>query len=196
MTTKPPTSRALSLLATATGSRPRATTTIIAAMATAILVAPGQSQCQPAWVALNSMGVGALTTPLHPNPVSSFLALPNGDLLLGGLFDSVGGVVANSIARWNGATWVSLGSGIDGGVRATAVLPNGDVIAGGTFASAGGVPATNVAQWDGTSWHALGAGVGDTTIGVSAVAVLPNGHIVVGGNFDLGGVSSRLAEWD
>jgi hypothetical protein len=196
MTTYPWRSRRASRHASTTPPRSRNPASIVVAVVTVALASHGRSQCQPAWVAMNSMGVGAMTNPMQPNRVSTFRVLPNGDLLLGGSFDSVGGIAANSIARWNGATWTSLGSGIDGGVRATAVLPNGDVIAGGTFASAGGVLATNVAQWDGTSWHALGAGVGDTTIGVSAVAVLPNGHIVVGGNFDLGGVSSRLAEWD
>jgi hypothetical protein len=62
------------------------------------------------------------------------------------------------VARWDGASWSSLGSGLDGTVRALAVFDDGSgaaLYATGTFTTAGGVPANNIARWDGASWSAL-----------------------------------------
>jgi hypothetical protein len=84
--------------------------------------------------------------------VYALAVLPTGDLVAGGGFDFAGGVSASRIARWNGATWSALGSGMDAGslspfVYAVTVLPNGDLVAGGLFTSAGGVPASHIARW-------------------------------------------------
>src|SRR5262245_51072257 len=83
------------------------------------------------------------------NLVYALTTLPNGDLVAGGAFTTAGGVSANGIARWNGTTWSSLGSGVGyshgtGGVRALTTLPNGDLVAGGAFTTAGGVSANGV----------------------------------------------------
>jgi hypothetical protein len=91
-------------------------------------------------------------------------------------------VAANRIARWNGASWSPLGSGItatnsSGTVDALAVLPNGDLVAGGSFTTAGGVTVNRIARWNGTSWSPLGSGMSST---VWALAVLPNGDLVAG----------------
>src|SRR5690242_256291 len=70
----------------------------------------------------------------------SLALLPNGDLVAGGRFDTVGGVPASSIARWNGTAWSALGSGFGGYipiVYALALLPYGDLVAGGSFSTAG-----------------------------------------------------------
>src|SRR5262245_13166169 len=61
------------------------------------------------------------------------------NIYVGGYFLSAGGTPANSIARWNGSSWSTLGSGLEGvnGVHALAVS-GGDVYAGGEFTTAGG----------------------------------------------------------
>ncbi len=46
-------------------------------------------------------------------------------LYAAGVFNRAGGVVANSIAKWDGASWSSLSSGIDGIVYALAVFDDG-----------------------------------------------------------------------
>src|SRR5438067_1420692 len=51
----------------------------------------------------------------------------------GGGFAKAGGVPANYIARWDGASWAPLGSGMNARVYALAVMPNGDLVAGGIF---------------------------------------------------------------
>ena len=36
----------------------------------------------------------------------------NGELIVAGQFDSIGGIAANNIAAWNGSSWSALGSGV------------------------------------------------------------------------------------
>ncbi len=142
------------------------------------------------WSAVGT-GVGGVSTPI----VYSLAVLPNGDVVAGGFFTAAGGVSASRIARWNGASWSSLGSGTNGDVRALAVLPNGDLIAGGTFSTAGGVSVNSIARWDGVNWTSLSSGMND---GVNALAVLSNGDLVAGGRFSTAGgvVTSGIARWN
>ena len=80
-----------------------------------------------------------------------------------GTFTSAGGVPANNVARWNGAAWTALGSGIDGidgfgyglCVWNTAAGPR--LVVGGQFASAGGAFTGGVALFDGNNWSPVNA---------------------------------------
>ncbi|MBL8725132.1 MAG: hypothetical protein JNK49_13860 [Planctomycetes bacterium] len=152
------------------------------------------------WSALGS----GFTSATSYTAVHALLRLPSGDLVAGGYFDMADGSPANYIARWNGANWSALGSGVDSGVLALTARPNGDVIAGGHFLTAGGSPADRIARWDGASWSALGAGL---TIGAgpnqqfpecTALATLPNGDVVAAGFFfNAGGVAANwIARWN
>jgi hypothetical protein len=132
------------------------------------------------------------------NPfVHALTVLPNGDLVVGGNFTSAGGVVVNRIARWNGAVWAPLGTGMNQSVSALAVLPNGDLVAGGAFTTAGGVSVNRVARWDGEVWSPLGSGTGQNGF-VFDLEVLPNGDLVAGGTFTAaGGVNANyVARWN
>ncbi|MCU0865785.1 MAG: hypothetical protein MUC36_18525 [Planctomycetes bacterium] len=109
-----------------------------------------------------------------------------GEFYVGGSFVTAGTQVGNGIARWDGAGWQPLGTGLasfgaPGVVRALLPLPGGEVIVGGSFQSAGGAPAQNVARWNGSAWSALGPGLGGA---VRALARLPDGTIVAGGDFN------------
>src|SRR5579862_4907822 len=53
-----------------------------------------------------------------------------GNLYAGGDFTTAGGVTANSIAKWNGSAWTSLGSGMNGQVNSL-VFNSGNLYAGG-----------------------------------------------------------------
>jgi len=65
---------------------------------------------------------------------------------VGGTFTKAGGVTANYVARFDGDSWSTLGSGLNGPVQAIAV--NGsDVYVGGSFSQAGGIPANYIARW-------------------------------------------------
>ena len=78
-------------------------------------------------------------------------------------------VSSNAIVKWDGNTWLALGSGLtafgDSGttpafVNALAVSGT-NLYVGGYFAMAGGVPANSIAKWDGSAWSALGSGLGN-----------------------------------
>lgn len=109
--------------------------------------------------------------------------MPNGDLVVGGRFYSVGGTMAVGIARWDGAAWHALSPGIQSPsdtVDALHVLPNGDLVAVGGFAfqSSASVPVSRVGRWDGSAWHPLGSGLTGYPL---AIASTPTGDLVVGG---------------
>jgi len=118
-------------------------------------------------------------------------AASTGELLVGGAFSTP----ASRVARWNGTTWSSLGTGVDGTVNALCVLPNGSIAAAGAFLNAGGASANRVAVWDGTSWFPLGSGLDQEA---NSIAALPNGDVVVGGWFDnAGGLPAQsVARWN
>jgi len=121
------------------------------------------------------------------------LTIYNGDLIAGGDFTTAGGQGANFIARWDGASWLPVGTGMDASVSALTVF-NGELVAGGEFITAGGVSANFIARWDGSTWHPLGSGMNHR---VSALAVF-NEDLIVGGGFNIaGGVQARrIARWD
>jgi hypothetical protein len=122
----------------------------------------------------------------------------NGNIYAGGYFSSTSGGPANHVAKWNGNSWESLGSGMGGQdtlISALAVDQNGSLYVGGQFQTAGGVSVSNVAKWNGSSWEALGAGV---TGWVHALAVDSHGNLYAGGEIGVPGVSSgyNLARWN
>lgn len=122
-----------------------------------------------------------------------------GGLYAGGSFLAIGGTPAACIARFDGATWSPLGSGMAGGITAVHALlrtGNGDLIAAGSFTTAGGTPAAHIARWNGSSWSALGSGIGG--FGVFRLAAMPNGDVIALGNFtSAGGVpANNIARWN
>jgi hypothetical protein len=134
-------------------------------------------------------------------------------LYAGGEFTAAGGVEANGIAKWDGAEWLPLGSGVGGHppsssptVRALSVYDDGTgpaLYAGGDFITAGGVGALNIARWDGTQWSPLGIGMSgyQERASVIALTVYDDGtgaSLYAGGNFlTAGGLTSNsIARWD
>jgi hypothetical protein len=115
-----------------------------------------------------------------PPYVQAMTRLPNGDVVIGGLFASIEGTSAASIARWNGTSWSPLGLGVGGLVQALATAPNGDLIVGGHLLTAGGAPVVNIARWDGQTWSTLGAGFAlPTIVQIKAIAIAGTGEVMV-----------------
>ncbi len=145
-----------------------------------------------AWSWLGGDFVGMVHT-LHVTPA--------GQLFVGGPFVSIGGQPVGGIARWDGASWLPLGSGLAGAggigwAMTMQSLPNGDLLVAGLFGHAGGVVATNVARWNGNAWFAVGAGLPGY---VSALARTANGVLLAGGEFTVGAggsSASGLAVWN
>jgi hypothetical protein len=119
--------------------------------------------------------------------VRALAALPGGDVIVGGRFDSAGGVAARNIVRYNPSTgvWSAIGGGSGINVNALAVLPGGDLVAGGEFTTVGGLPVNNITRWNGSAWSTLGTGItgGGSYPSVNALATLPNGDLIAGGAF-------------
>jgi trimeric autotransporter adhesin len=115
-------------------------------------------------------------------------------LYVGGVFDQVGDVAANGVARMDLATgrWEPLGPGVTylgapGEVHALAVA-GGRLWVGGSFDTAGPTPTYSLASWDTSTgeWTAYGTGIrnGDFAGAVDALAVDPvSGSVYVGGSF-------------
>jgi hypothetical protein len=149
------------------------------------------------WDGVSWTPLGSGFGPAGNADIYALATLPNGDVIAGGSFNTAAGVPAFNVARWNGATWAQVGSGLAGEVRSLVVLPDGGIIAGGAFMGFGGVGAMGgyVVRWDGARWQSVGANL---PFGVVAVAVLSNGDFVVGGL--TGGVYNdpvgHLSRWD
>ncbi|MDO9390165.1 MAG: Ig-like domain-containing protein, partial [bacterium] len=115
------------------------------------------------------------------------------NVYIGGEFTTAGGASANYVAKWNGANWTALGSGMNGKVNCLAIIGT-NVYAGGGFTTAGGVTVNRIAKWNGTSWSALGSGMS-----ASVYTVAVNGNdVYAGGTFaTAGGVSvNSIAKWN
>ena len=92
-------------------------------------------------------------------------------LYAGGDFTTAGGAAATRIARWDGATWTTLGEGMNGEVRSLAVFNDGSgnaLYAAGDFTQAGGV-AGQLASLSGVT--ACGAPLGVGLAGGDAYAM-------------------------
>jgi hypothetical protein len=119
------------------------------------------------------------------------------DLYAGGKFDTAGGVVVNSITRWDGSAWHAMGQGlIQGGVAGVAyalTIHDGELVVGGLFQTANGVPAPYIARFNGL-WHAYPGGPDRT---VHSLAVY-NGELIAGGEFSpyYSGNLNRVARWN
>jgi len=160
------------------------------------------SACEPGWVEgeFDFCEVGL------NGSVSAVLSWDDGSgeaLYVGGEFSIAGCESVSNIARWDGSSWISLGTGLDGIVRTLAAFDDGNgpaLYAGGGFTEAGGSPASRIARWDGAAWSSLGEGIAGNS-GVYALAVFDDGSgpaLYVGGDFwQAGGFSAEsFARWD
>ncbi|MFN0242903.1 MAG: hypothetical protein ACKVWV_08445 [Planctomycetota bacterium] len=175
---------------------------------------PCSAQCLDAASGFQAPGVvrGELSTMPSTDFARALAVYDDGSgpaLYCAGRFTQAAGVDAVNIARFDGAGFAPLGSGLcvslsapgNGDVRALAVYDDGTgpaLFAGGTFLFAGGSPASFVAKWNGAAWSPLGAGVNGE---VRALCVYDDGSgdaLYVTGNFTTAGGSaaSHLAKWD
>ena len=88
--------------------------------------APASAQCTDQW--LPGEGLPGLDGDVYAAAVYDDGTGPT--LYVGGNFNFAGEVFANNIAKWDGANWSALGSGISSSVYALTVY-DGELIAGG-----------------------------------------------------------------
>jgi len=85
------------------------------------------------------------------------LCVYQGNLIVGGQFNTAGGVAANNIAVWNGTTWSAIGVGTSSPTndQIEALATDGvNLAAGGIFNTMNGVPTGDVAVYSGGVWNA------------------------------------------
>jgi len=162
------------------------------------------------WAPLNGAGKNGVNDPVHALAAfkdDGWIGARDGGgpaLYAGGTFTITGGVTVNRIAKWDGTSWSSLGSGIEtvnGAVFALTAFDDGNgpaLYAGGAFSDAGGVEVSGIAKWDGTAWSPLGSGVGGM---VHALTVFDDGGgpalYAAGAFITAGGVTvNHVARWD
>ena len=133
------------------------------------------------WATLTSGGSNGVDNDVWTISVSGT------DVYVGGSFTVLGDAVtvANHIAKWDGSSWSTLGSGATNGIGGlvTSTSINGtDLYAGGYFTFLGnGTSANYLAKWNGTNWSAVGNGSSDVinTLKVSTT----EGTMYLGGAF-------------
>jgi hypothetical protein len=107
------------------------------------------------WDGAQWQPLGNPTLPWSLGSVNAMVRLPNGDLVVGGFFDQIGGVACNLVARWNGTVWSPLGAGSTLPVLDLVTAGNGELLARGGFGPGAGL---GLARWNGTSWNQVPAG--------------------------------------
>ncbi len=135
------------------------------------------------------------------NGAVNVIQVVGGSTYVGGAFQTAGGVYTQNIARFDGAAWNGLDTGVNGAVNALASMPNGDLFVGGNFNAVNGGPGVYyIARWDGSAWYPLTVGIHTgMDQGVLALAPAPNGvDLYAGGNFTMGGGVSLhyVGLWD
>jgi Rax2 C-terminal beta propeller domain/Secretion system C-terminal sorting domain len=121
-------------------------------------------------------------------------------LYVGGVFGTVGNVVAHGIAKYDLATktWSPLdsaGVGVGNGAVTDILVNNGVVYISGQFTTAGTTPAADIAEWNpATGWSALGTGLNSNAWSM----LYFGGSLYVGGSFTTagGGTVNHIAKWD
>ncbi|MCG3129474.1 MAG: hypothetical protein FLDDKLPJ_00207 [Phycisphaerae bacterium] len=150
-----------------------------------------------------------------PNgPVHSMIVHDDGtgpNLYITGTFTDMAQMKVNSIARWDGEHWHTLGTGLTRDGRAALGLTlaglrygrdgRPSLIVAGRFDHAGEAAANNIAEWDGAQWHALDEGLDPWD--VRSLSVFDSGDgqgplLFAGGDFTTAGrdEAHHLARWD
>jgi hypothetical protein len=119
----------------------------------------------------------------------------SGNLFAGGDPSTVGSLIINHIARWDGAAWSALDSGVSSQVNAIAIDNLDQVYVGGTFTQASGITVNYIAKWDGSDWSALDVGANEW---VMHLVCDNSDRVYAAGYFtSIGGISaSHIAMWD
>ncbi len=122
-------------------------------------------------------------------------------LWVGGSFTTVGGLPADRLAVWDGASWSAFGTGANRSVEALCVYDDKQgggpaLYIGGEFKGAGGAPMRHIAKWEGVNWSAVGGG---TNARVRALAVYDDPgqggpELYAGGDFGRVGVEGSPEE--
>lgn len=150
------------------------------------------------WSAVAEGLSGASGTSVLALHVSDFEGSPR--LYAGGQFSSSGTTTLANVARWNGASWSPVGTGIPGGnisinsIATHTIDTVRTLVAGGYLTFSAGGNYDLIYRYNGTAWISLG----QVTSGPIRTVRSFGSHVYAGGSFYIiGGVYiSTLARWD
>ena len=147
------------------------------------------------WSALGSGTANGVTR--STLPLVQALAVIGTDLYVGGQFSTAGGIPALNLARWNGTSWSTVGTGPNGPILALTAAGT-TLYAGGVFTLVGGVAANRVASWDGSTWASLGTGAANGVTGLVYALAAVGSQVYVGGRLTQAGDMSvqNVAKWN
>jgi hypothetical protein len=139
------------------------------------------AEWDPAGAAYSTLGGGLA----GPGTCYALCVGTDGKLYAGGVFPTAGGVIANNVACWNGASWSGMAGGFPtiGVVGASRLFPHpdGDIYASGDFQEAGGIPFANyVARWNGSAWLPLDIILPAPASAAPRFAFSPSGDLYLG----------------
>ncbi|MCK6445682.1 MAG: hypothetical protein L6Q99_04760 [Planctomycetes bacterium] len=122
-------------------------------------------------------------------------------LVVGGWFDTAGGVGANNVAVWDGTAWSALDLGTNDPVRALASFDDGSgpkLFAGGDFTAASGAPANYVARWSGSAWQPVLGGMNREVYALATLDCGDGEKLYAGGDFFVAGsaIAPNVAVYD
>ncbi len=139
----------------------------------------------------HQLGDGVIWTANSDATAVFALTVWNDQIIAGGRFDTAGGQQAKSIARWDGASWSSVGNTLSWANVLALTVHGGELIAGGNFLVGANRP---VARWDRSQWHPLGSGFDQFVHALISY----NGELIAAGNFqNADGVQvNNIARWN
>ncbi len=125
-----------------------------------------------------------------------------GDLIVGGRFDTAGSTPVTNVARWDGSTWTAVGYNLqDIGYGYSPVsnltVVNGVLYATGSFQTIYGASADFVARWNNNTWEALAENISTPLASHAKIKTICeyDGDLYIGGE-DLDSSSTySLARW-
>ena len=110
---------------------------------------------------------------------------------VGGKFQATGnnntfGNTFNNIGKYNGVSWSSLGTGLNGLVNCIKIAPNGDLYVTGEFTATGDglIQLNYIARWRGNTWSPVGGGLNAKG---NYICFDNQGGLYVGGEFTMAG---------
>jgi hypothetical protein len=115
-------------------------------------------------------------------------------LYAGGRFGQAGGVFVSNIARWDGASWSPLGTGLPEDVPALLGFDDGS----GAALYAGRASSTNgISRWNGSNWSTPGPGLIGSALAFASFPQASGPSLYVCGSFIGAGTvaSNHIARW-
>ncbi len=114
-------------------------------------------------------------------------------LYIAGGATTAGGISANYIAQWNGASWSPLGVGASAMITDIAFDPAGNLYVVGAFGIIGGLSSNRVGKWNGISWSNLSGGGINNAAPTRVTWDIPSSSLYVTGDFSSVGSPSTTA---